>query len=257
MIAVVALGVVFLLWPVVILAALVVLVMGMVDVFTGRRTWARFPSRRAAVGATAVAAAIVLTTGGVTAALPRPSVAPVIAEPSASVSPSAIASPSPTPEQAVTPTAVVATTQVSVVTPVPFERASVDDATIARGESRVTTPGVDGESTAVYRVTTTDGVETARVLVSESVTRAPVSEVTSVGTYDAPAPVAAVPPPAEPPVSEGCDENYADACVPIDSDVDCAGGKGNGPSYFDGVARVVGADVYKLDGDGDGWACNG
>jgi len=49
----------------------------------------------------------------------------------------------------------------------------------------------------------------------------------------------------------------ADACVPIDSDVDCAGGSGNGPSYFDGVARVVGPDVYKLDGDGDGWACNG
>ena len=45
--------------------------------------------------------------------------------------------------------------------------------------------------------------------------------------------------------------------MPIDSDVDCAGGKGNGPSYFDGVARVVGTDIYKLDGDGDGFACNG
>ena len=45
--------------------------------------------------------------------------------------------------------------------------------------------------------------------------------------------------------------------MPIASDVDCAGGKGNGPAYFDGVARVVGRDIYKLDGDGDGWACNG
>lgn len=79
----------------------------------------------------------------------------------------------------------------------------------------------------------------------------PVTEVTSVGTYVEPV---APPPPAS---SGNCDENYADACVPIASDVDCAGGKGNGPAYFDGVARVVGRDIYKLDGDGDGRACNG
>jgi len=52
-----------------------------------------------------------------------------------------------------------------------------------------------------------------------------------------------------------CDPNYADACVPIASDVDCAGGGGNGPAYFYGVARVVGTDIYDLDRDNDGWAC--
>lgn len=254
-IAVVALPIVFLLWPVVVLAAVVLLVTGIVALFTGKRTWVRFASRRAALGVTAVAAAIVLVSGGVTAALPRAPVAPAVAEPVASNAPSARASATPTP--VVTPTPVAVTTEVSVVTAVPFAKTSVDDGGIARGESRVTTAGVDGESRAVYRVTTTDGVETARVLVSESVTRAPVSEVTSVGTYVAPPPPAAAPPAEAQAEAKGCHASYADACVPIDSDVDCGGGSGNGPSYFDGVARVVGPDVYKLDGDGDGWACNG
>jgi hypothetical protein len=37
--------------------------------------------------------------------------------------------------------------------------------------------------------------------------------------------------------------------VPIVSDVDCAGGSGKGPSYVDGPVRVIGEDVYGLDGD--------
>ncbi|PNW08281.1 hypothetical protein C1632_15880 [Microbacterium testaceum] len=161
----------------------------------------------------------------------------------------------PSPSATPSPTPVVVVSEQSVTSAVPFERATVDDATIPSGQSRISTPGVDGEKVSVFRVTTIDGVESERVLISESVGRAPVSEVTSRGTFVAP------PPPA--PVEKasggggGCDPNYADACVPIDSDVDCAGGKGNGPSYFDGVARVVGSDIYKLDGDGDGLACNG
>jgi resuscitation-promoting factor RpfB len=43
--------------------------------------------------------------------------------------------------------------------------------------------------------------------------------------------------------------------VPIDSDVDCAGGSGNGPSYVRGPIRVIGSDIYGLDRDGDGVAC--
>ena len=52
-----------------------------------------------------------------------------------------------------------------------------------------------------------------------------------------------------------CDPNYSGACVPIASDVDCAGGRGNGPKYFSGVARVTGTDIYDLDRDNDGLAC--
>lgn len=53
-----------------------------------------------------------------------------------------------------------------------------------------------------------------------------------------------------------CDPNYSGACVPIASDVDCAGGSGNGPAYVSGPVRVVGNDIYGLDRDGDGVGCD-
>ena len=65
---------------------------------------------------------------------------------------------------------------------------------------------------------------------------------------------AAKPAPA-PAVQSGCDPNYAGACVPIASDVDCAGGKGNGPAYVRGPVTVVGSDIYGLDNDHDGIGC--
>lgn len=52
-----------------------------------------------------------------------------------------------------------------------------------------------------------------------------------------------------------CDPNYAMACVPVASDVDCAGGSGNGPAYVQGPVKVVGRDIYKLDRDKDGYGC--
>ena len=200
--------------------------------------------RHVALGVTAVVVTVLLAAGC--------SSSVSSAEPAATGDARRLVASSPT--ETPSPTPVVAVSEQTVTSALPFERTTVDDGSLPSGESRVSTAGVDGEKVSVYRVTTIDGVESERVLLSESVGRAPVAEVTSRGTYVAP------PPPA--PVEaasggEGCDPNYADACVPIDSDVDCAGGKGNGPSYFDGVARVVGADVYKLDGDGDGFACNG
>jgi hypothetical protein len=63
------------------------------------------------------------------------------------------------------------------------------------------------------------------------------------------------PPPAEAPAPQPqCDPNYS-GCVPIASDVDCAGGTGNGPAYVDGPIQVVGTDIYGLDRDGNGTAC--
>ena len=59
-------------------------------------------------------------------------------------------------------------------------------------------------------------------------------------------------PPA--PAQGNCDPNYT-GCVPIASDVDCAGGKGNGPAYVRGPVTVIGSDIYALDSDGDGIAC--
>jgi hypothetical protein len=63
------------------------------------------------------------------------------------------------------------------------------------------------------------------------------------------------PKPAPPPKPVStCDPNYT-GCVPIASDVDCAGGSGNGPAFLHGTVEVTGTDVYKLDRDRDGTAC--
>lgn len=58
-----------------------------------------------------------------------------------------------------------------------------------------------------------------------------------------------------PALAQSCDPNYTGACVPIASDVDCAGG--NGPAYVRGPVYVVGRDIYGLDRDGDGIGCDG
>ena len=67
----------------------------------------------------------------------------------------------------------------------------------------------------------------------------------------APKPVAQ---PAPKPPATGCNANYT-PCVPDDSDVDCQGGLGNGPSYVRGPVQVIGTDVYGLDSDDDGLGC--
>jgi hypothetical protein len=41
----------------------------------------------------------------------------------------------------------------------------------------------------------------------------------------------------------------------VASDVDCAGGSGNGPAYVAGPVSVIGSDIYGLDADGDGIGC--
>jgi hemolysin type calcium-binding protein len=51
-----------------------------------------------------------------------------------------------------------------------------------------------------------------------------------------------------------CTAGYS-PCIPTGSDVDCAGGTGNGPRYVDGPVYVTGSDPYGLDADGDGVGC--
>lgn len=59
-----------------------------------------------------------------------------------------------------------------------------------------------------------------------------------------------------PAAAQNCHVSYELVCIaPGRSDVDCAGGTGNGPRYARGPIRVVGVDQYRLDRDGDGIAC--
>lgn len=57
-----------------------------------------------------------------------------------------------------------------------------------------------------------------------------------------------------PALGGACDPNYS-GCVPIASDVDCAGGSGNGPEYVEGPVTVVGSDIYGLDTNDNGVGC--
>jgi hypothetical protein len=70
-----------------------------------------------------------------------------------------------------------------------------------------------------------------------------------------PAPSPTPPPKTSTSASPSCDPNYSGGCVPIASDVDCAGGSGDGPAYVKGPVYVVGTDKYRLDGNHDGVAC--
>lgn len=138
--------------------------------------------------------------------------------------------------------------EVTETTAIPFEKTTSESNLYDKGTTQVTTPGINGEKTSTYKVTLVDGTETKRELLKEEATTAPVAEVTSIGTYVKPAS-------PKKQVSSNCDSNYSGGCVPIDSDVDCGGGSGNGPSYFYGTAQVVGSDIYDLDRDNDGVAC--
>ena len=162
-------------------------------------------------------------------------------------------------------------------------------ASLVNGQPVSLTPGGDGEDTDRYgrllRYVDVAGVDAGLRLVADGVAAARYDSRDGYGAHDretayvaadeaspdytCPPPTTARRPrrlrrPASPPPrtgvrrprtasSNGCDPNYT-GCVPIDSDVDCAGGSGNGPSYT-GPVRVIGSDIYDLDGNGDGEAC--
>lgn len=145
----------------------------------------------------------------------------------------------------------VVTTETVVETAViPRAARTEDDPNADQGTSTVAV-GADGVLTRTFEVVKHDGTEVSRSPISEAVTTAAVDDVTRVGTRVPP------PPPApEPDTASGCHSSYTGACVPIDTDVDCAGGSGNGPSYVQGPVTVIGPDVYDLNRDDDTIACD-
>lgn len=130
--------------------------------------------------------------------------------------------------------------KVTVTRRIPFKAKRVKDPSLNRGHTRIRISGKAGTRTLTYVVSYTNGERTGRRLVRKKVTKKPTTKVIAVGTKK----------------HRSCDPNYSGACVPIASDVDCAGNDGNGPAYVEGPVRVTGTDVYDLDRDGDGTACD-
>ena len=119
-------------------------------------------------------------------------------------------------------------------------------------EAPTTTTARPTTTTTAPPTTTTTAPPTTTTTAPPTTTTAPPTTVPPTTAPPPPPTVATTqPPPTQP---SGCDPNYS-GCVPIDSDVDCAGGSGNGPSYVAGPVQVIGSDVYGLDADGDGVGC--
>jgi hypothetical protein len=126
---------------------------------------------------------------------------------------------------------------------IPFGQTTVEDASLAKGRTEIRTRGVRGTKRLTFEVTYAGGKQVSKRLIRTVVTRQPVTQVRAVGTRV-----------EQPEPSGDCDPNYS-GCVPVASDVDCAGGSGNGPEYVAGPITVIGTDVYDLDRDNDGVAC--
>jgi hypothetical protein len=129
---------------------------------------------------------------------------------------------------------------VVIIKRLPFTNRNVKDKNLAKGKKKVTRAGRSGYQERTYRYTYRDGKVVKRTLLTARITRKPVGQITHIGTK--------VP-------GSACDPNYSGACVPIASDVDCAGGSGNGPKYVKGPVAVIGDDIYGLDADHDGVGC--
>lgn len=216
----------------------------------GSATVFRVRSRGHACAALGIAFVMMFAGTGANAALggPGSSSDGSVSSPATEEPRSFAASPTTTPSPKPKPTTI---REVEESATIPFERTTIDDPQIDVGQSAITTVGAEGTKLITYRVRYVDGEEVSREVIREVATVDPVNEVTSNGTRQpAPAPAPFVQPPSD------CHGSYSGVCVPMASDVDCAGGSGNGPAYVQGPLQVIGPDVYDLDRDGDGIACD-
>ena len=80
----------------------------------------------------------------------------------------------------------VAVTELKATTAIAHNRIQTKDPNAYVGQSTVTQPGSDGTQVTLYRITTTDGVVTAKDPLKTVVTKAPVDELDTVGTKPRP-----------------------------------------------------------------------
>lgn len=164
------------------IVGLVVFVTAIYGLVFRRRTWLRLPRKRAAgfIGV-GIAFAILLGSSAAYGATHPTNTSPANVTGRVTTPSTRTATPTPT------PTPVVTTKLVAETAPIPFPSTTVDDATVAAGTSSVTAVGVNGVDTKTYLVTYSDGVEQSKVLQTDVVTTPPVTQVTTIGTYVAPA----------------------------------------------------------------------
>ena len=74
-------------------------------------------------------------------------------------------------------------TEESYIASLPYETSYCYDPTLAEGEEKVLTAGVEGQVLVTATVVYVDGVESSRTVLSQNVVRQPVNAVIAVGTY--------------------------------------------------------------------------
>lgn len=77
----------------------------------------------------------------------------------------------------------VVTKQETETKSVPFTTQNQDDASLPKGQTKVIQAGVDGVETLTYNVIYTNGQQTDKTLVSDTVTTQPTTEIIANGTY--------------------------------------------------------------------------
>lgn len=136
---------------------------------------------------------------------------------------------------------IVETKSITTTESIPFGTERHESGQLNHGVTQTTQEGKNGQKTLRYDVTYTNGAETSRKLVEETITIAPVAQIISTGTYVAPPPA-----PVAAPASD-CDPNYS-PCIPnVSYDLNCAD--------IGMTVRVIGSDRHRLDRDKDGYGC--
>ncbi len=118
------------------------------------------------------------------------------------------------------------------------------------------TPGTTPTAEEAPELTTTSTTHTTLApATTATVPPTTVRATTTVAPATATSRSARVATTAGPTADSGCHPSYS-GCVPVASDVDCAGGSGNGPAYTSAKnIPVTGPDEYGLDNDGNGLGC--
>lgn len=120
---------------------------------------------------------------------------------------------------------------------VSYSQTRVAENSLSRGQTKVITKGVYGQSVVTYQISQDEGQPETKLFIKQETSIQPTNEVIGYGP--------------------DCDPNYAWACVPnvYPQDVDCSSGNGNGPFYVHGPVSVIGIDRYGLDRGGSGVGC--